>query len=61
MSDIDDRGMRDVVEEALTVATADADAVRVSFDLDFLDPKEAPGVGTPIRGGATISRQPPRR
>ena len=25
----------------------------LSFDLDFVDPKDAPGVGTPVRGGAT--------
>jgi len=25
----------------------------VSLDLDWLDPREAPGVGTPVRGGAT--------
>ncbi len=25
----------------------------VSVDMDFVDPKDAPGVGTPVRGGAT--------
>ena len=53
MSDVDNRSMSDVVAEAIEVVTADVDAVHVSFDLDFLDPKEAPGVGTPVRGGAT--------
>jgi arginase len=53
MSDIDDRGLRAVVEEALDVATDGVDAIHVSFDLDFLDPKDAPGVGTPVRGGVT--------
>jgi arginase len=42
MRDVDDHGIGRVVEEAL-----------VSLDLDFLDPNEAPGVGTPVRGGAT--------
>ncbi len=53
MSDIDERGMNDVVDEALDVAAAGVDGVHVSVDLDFLDPNEAPGVGTPVRGGAT--------
>ncbi|WP_101297361.1 arginase [Halegenticoccus soli] len=53
MSDIDERGITDVVEEALAVATDGTDGVHVSLDLDWLDPKEAPGVGTPVRGGVT--------
>ncbi|QLC34442.1 arginase [Halarchaeum sp. CBA1220] len=53
MSDIDERGISAVVEEALDVASAGVDGVHVSFDLDWLDPNEAPGVGTPVRGGAT--------
>jgi arginase len=27
--------------------------VAVSLDLDFVDPDDAPGVGTPVRGGVT--------
>jgi arginase len=50
MSEIDERGLYAVVEDALDVAGPDA---HVSLDLDFLDPNEAPGVGTPVRGGAT--------
>ena len=53
MSDIDERGIVPVVEEALAIALAGTDGVHVSFDLDFLDPNVAPGVGTPVRGGAT--------
>jgi arginase len=53
MSAIDDRGMGAVVEEALDVATEGTDALHVSLDLDVLDPDVAPGVGTPVRGGAT--------
>ncbi|GGM65762.1 arginase [Halarchaeum rubridurum] len=53
MSDIDERGISDVVEDALDVACAGVDGIHVSFDLDWLDPNEAPGVGTPVRGGAT--------
>ncbi|MDF9746789.1 arginase [Natrinema salsiterrestre] len=53
MSDIDQRGISAVVEDALAVATDGTDGVHVSLDLDWLDPKEAPGVGTPVRGGVT--------
>ncbi|RKD94764.1 arginase [Halopiger aswanensis] len=53
MSDIDQRGMTAVVEDALEVATDGTDGVHVSLDLDMIDPKAAPGVGTPVRGGVT--------
>lgn len=53
MSDIDERGLSDVVEEAFERASDGVDGVHVSLDMDFLDPDEAPGVGTPVRGGAT--------
>jgi arginase len=53
MSDIDDRGIIDVTEEALEIASDGVDGLHVSLDMDFLDPKEAPGVGTPVRGGVT--------
>jgi arginase len=53
MRDIDERGMRDVMAEALRFATDDTAGVAVSLDMDFLDPSEAPGVGTPVRGGVT--------
>jgi arginase len=53
MSDIDQRGIAAVVEDALAVATDGTDGIHVSLDLDWLDPTVAPGVGTPVRGGAT--------
>ncbi|MBO4246544.1 arginase [Halomicrobium sp. IBSBa] len=53
MSDIDDRGVTDVVESALAVASSAADGLHVSLDMDWLDPNEAPGVGTPVRGGVS--------
>ncbi|MES3516826.1 MAG: arginase [Natronomonas sp.] len=51
MSDIDSRGLVPVVEEALETVLADAEYLHVSFDMDVVDPDEAPGVGTPVRGG----------
>ncbi|PSP48064.1 arginase [Halobacteriales archaeon QH_6_66_25] len=53
MTDIDERGITTVVEEAVDIATAGVDNLYVSLDMDFLDPDEAPGVGTPVRGGAS--------
>jgi arginase len=53
MRDIDERGMREVMTEALRVITDDAAGAAVSLDMDFLDPTDAPGVGTPVRGGVT--------
>jgi arginase len=53
MRDIDERGMREVMAEALRFASDDTDGVAVSLDMDFVDPADAPGVGTPVRGGVT--------
>ncbi len=52
MSDIDRIGMERAMREALD-RVAGAGFVHVSLDLDSLDPKVAPGVGTPVRGGLT--------
>jgi arginase len=53
MGDIDERGFAAVCEEAFEVATDGTDGIHVSFDMDLVDPEEAPGVGTPVRGGIT--------
>src|SRR5258706_13082281 len=53
MRDIDERGMRTVIEEALRIAGRDTAGYHVSLDMDWIDPEDAPGVGTPVRGGAT--------
>lgn len=53
MRDIDERGMRTVMEEALRTAGRGTAGYHVSLDMDWIDPEDAPGVGTPVRGGAT--------
>lgn len=53
MRDIDERGMREVMSEAIRFATDDTAGIAVSLDMDFIDPSDAPGVGTPVRGGVT--------
>ena len=49
---IDETGMRQTMLQALDGMTADTH-LHVSFDVDFLDPDIAPGVGTTVRGGPT--------
>jgi arginase len=53
MRDIDERGLGSVMNEALALASEGTDGFHLSLDMDFVDPQEAPGVGTPVRGGAT--------
>ncbi len=50
MRQIDEVGMKRVMEAALEGVDADTH-LHVSFDVDFLDPAIAPGVGTTVRGG----------
>jgi arginase len=45
--------MRQVMAEAIRFAGDDSAGVSVSLDMDFVDPSDAPGVGTPVRGGVT--------
>lgn len=49
---IDEMGMRHTMEQALAGLDADTH-LHVSFDVDFLDPDIAPGVGTTVPGGPT--------
>jgi arginase len=53
MRDIDERGLRSVMDEAIAIASKDTAGIHLSLDMDFVDPEYAPGVGTPVRGGAT--------
>jgi arginase len=53
MSEVDERGMATVIREAIAIAGRDTAGFHVTFDLDFIDPLYAPGVGTAERGGAT--------
>lgn len=53
MHEIDKLGMPRVIEETLEYLEKQTDGIHLSLDLDGLDPKEAPGVGTPVIGGMT--------
>jgi arginase len=51
MHDVDRRGMADVMDEALLIVGRGSKPFHLSLDLDALDPRQAPGVGTPVPGG----------
>jgi len=53
MQHIDLNGMRKTVKQAIEIASKDTRGFHTSFDLDAVSPKEAPGVGTPVKGGLT--------
>lgn len=53
MHEVDRLGMSQVMAEAIDYLKGRTDGVHLSFDLDGIDPEEAPGVGTPVIGGAT--------
>lgn len=53
MRDIDEMGMRAVIQEAIRIATNGTEGFHLSFDVDSMDPSVAGGVGTPVRGGFT--------
>jgi arginase len=50
MTEIDEHGIAEVTRRALDRLNF-MDALHVSLDMDALDPEDAPGVGTPVRGG----------
>lgn len=53
MSDIDRRGMQACVKDAIVIASQASGGFAVTFDIDVLDPRFAPGSGTLVRGGIT--------
>ncbi len=53
MSDIDRFGMRECVKKAIDIASRAPGGFAVTFDVDAIDPRFAPGSGTLVRGGIT--------
>ncbi len=53
MTEIDQRGMAACVREALDIVNDGTTGFHLSFDLDGVDPRAAPGVGTAVPGGLT--------
>jgi arginase len=52
IADVDRLGMGPVMEKAIAVASK-CEGIHLSLDMDVIDPNEAPGVGTPVRGGVS--------
>ena len=53
MREIDERGMSACMNEAIKIASQGTAGYGVTFDVDALDPGDAPGSGTLVRGGLT--------
>ncbi|HEX2944933.1 MAG TPA: arginase [Clostridia bacterium] len=53
MEDIDMYGLRAVMQKAIDIVEAGTEGFHLSFDLDVVTPSDAPGVGTPVKGGLT--------
>jgi arginase len=51
--ELDERGMNAIMDEAIVIASRGTVGYHVTMDMDFIDPQYAPGVGTPVPGGAT--------
>ena len=53
MREIDERGMKACMDEAISIASKGDAGYHVTLDVDALDPGDAPGLGTVVRGGVT--------
>lgn len=53
MREIDERGMSACMDDAIAIASSASGGYAVTFDVDALDPGDAPGSGTLVRGGLT--------
>jgi arginase len=51
MSEIDQFGISEIMRRAVAIASQHNNPIHLSLDMDALDPREAPGVGTAVRGG----------
>ena len=54
MSELDRRGAATCFSEAVERVGSGTAGIHISFDLDGVDPSEAPGVGTPVPGGLSL-------
>lgn len=54
MREIDEHGVYAMMQVALRQVAGGTDGFHLSFDIDCLDPRFAPGVGTPVQGGFTV-------
>jgi arginase len=57
MREIDERGMNTCMDDAISIASRASGGYAVTFDVDALDPGDAPGSGTLVRGGLTYREE----
>ncbi|MBE6041630.1 MAG: arginase [Clostridiales bacterium] len=53
ISDVDKRGMYEVMKDAIRIASEGTVGIHLSFDVDAITPEYAPGTGTPVANGIT--------
>lgn len=53
MHDVDERGMTEIMKEAIRIAGEGTVGIHLSFDVDAITPEYAPGTGTPVPNGIT--------
>lgn len=53
IEDVDSMGIREVIEEAIRIASMGTGVVHVSMDMDVLDPEQVPDLRMPVQGGLT--------
>lgn len=53
--DIREKGMKEIMEEAIRIACNNTDGMHISYDLDVIDPLIAPGVSVPAKDGINLS------
>lgn len=54
IDEIDRLGMKEVVRQAIEIASNGTEGIHLSFDIDSLTPEAAPGTGTKVHSGLTI-------
>ncbi len=52
--DIHERGMKNIMEEAIEIATSNTEGMHISYDIDVIDPEIAPGVSVPAKNGINL-------
>ena len=54
IDEIDKLGMKEVIRQAIEIASNGTEGIHLSFDIDSLTPEAAPGTGTKVHSGLTI-------
>ena len=55
MEDVAELGAAECISRAISIASEGTEGIHISYDIDSMDPRIAPGVGTPVPGGLSLS------